>query len=108
MGGTAILLRTTLPRAPLFWLGVRLLLFVVERFGSDSLGGPSPAHPLAGRGALFSVTIALLVPLLVILDARAMREDMLLANLGIGARHLAASACAAALALEIACALLFP
>jgi hypothetical protein len=108
MGGTAVLLRATLPRAPLFWLGVRLLLFVVERFGGDALSGQAAAHPLAGRGPLFSGMAALLVALLVIIDTRALREDVLLANLGIGARHLAASAFAAALALEIACALLFP
>jgi len=103
VGGTAVLLRATLPRAPLFWLGVRLLLFVIE-----AIDGQAPAHPLVDRGAPFSAMAALLVPLLVIIDTRAMRMDVLLANLGIGARHLAASAFAAAVAHEIACALLFP
>lgn len=102
MRAAAILTRAAIPRAPLFWIGIRLIVFL--------LGGLAGAHPLppwAPSSPAGATLTAAATALLVHVDVRVVHEDVLLANLGIGARNIIAMAFATALALEAACALAF-
>lgn len=91
-----ITLRALLVRSFGLWIGARLLYMLVAAYGSLPVGIVPAGAPL----------FALAVGGLAIVDLRALRDDIFLADLGVGARHVFAIAAAVALACEILVAVL--
>jgi hypothetical protein len=82
--------RDVIVRSAVLWLLLRLAWIVLAAW-SDS-------DPSVGFNPINVVAVAALV----LVDARALRERVFLANVGIGERHLAVGAASIALALEVA------
>lgn len=99
MRTAAFAARAVVLRAALFWIALRGAPFLV-----GAIAGIRPVRFFAPLPPI----LLLAVPALVLIDARVMREEIFLADLGIGARHIAAAALAIAIALELAVVLLLP
>lgn len=104
------LLTGFLLRSAVLWVLVRLALaalLVLPVGGLDAALGEAPARadPFPAGGVMALAVIALVAGL-VLIDLRAMRERIFLANLGLGRRAVAVVACLSAGALEAGLALL--
>lgn len=89
--------RALLLRSFGLWIGARLIYMLVAAYAMMPVGIVPAVVPL----------FAAAVGGLAIIDLRAMRDDIFLANLGVGARHVFAFACGVALTCEAVVAVLF-
>jgi hypothetical protein len=98
LGLPTVFWRRTLVRATGLWVGVRLALFLVQSVGSRSALATAQPNELTVRASLVAV---LAVTVLSILQSRAMKEQVFVANLGVG-REAVLLPAATAVLLEIA------